>query len=165
MKHSALIAALLLSACATHKPQPFAPVNESGRAEYASYLVEGGATLRGQAFLTQRGGGTVKAAGRKVTLDPATSIGRDWWQKAGKTYAFSHRSPPAEEFLKARRSTTADADGRFRFDKLPPGNYFVRTEVTWEVGGYNPIQGGALGRMVTVPASGEVEVVLSEFAQ
>lgn len=65
--------------CATVSPPPqWTPGNEASEAEYAPFLKKGTARLSGQAFLAQRGGGVVMAAGRTVTLDPATSIGNEW---------------------------------------------------------------------------------------
>ena len=59
---------------------------EAAEAEYQPYLTAGTAGVTVQAFLTQRGGGVVKAAGRTVTLDPATSVGNESWGKAGKIW-------------------------------------------------------------------------------
>ena len=85
-----IIFAIVLSGCATLPPPQWSPVKDSTEAEYMHYFTQGTATLTGQAFLTQRGGGVVKAAGRTVTLDPATSVGNEWWGKAGKVWV--HRS-------------------------------------------------------------------------
>ena len=100
--------------------------------EYQPYLAAGNATITGQAFLTQRGGDVVKAAGRTVTLDPATSVGNEWWEKVVTDRYDQSETPPSTAFQQARRTTTADADGRFRFSDLPPGKYYLHTVVTWE---------------------------------
>lgn len=46
---------------------------------------------------------------------------------------------------------------------VPPGKYYVRTEVTWEIGGYNPTQGGLVGQVVLVEGGKNKEVVLNQF--
>ena len=166
MKTSILPFALLLSvaACATvTAPPQWSDPLEASEAEYGQYQRGGTATISGQAFLTQNNGGVVKAAGRSVTLDPATSIGNEWWGKAGKYWVHRSLTPPSPGFHKGRRTTTADADGKFRFQDLAPGKYYVRTEVTWEIGGYNPTQGGLVGQVVEVKESQNIEVILNAY--
>jgi hypothetical protein len=155
----------LLCSCATVKPPVWNPISESNEAAYQSYISGGSASLSGQAFLTQRGGGVVKAAGRTVTLDPAISVGNEWWAKSGKSWALRSFTPPSPGFAKARKTTVADADGRFKFLGLAPGKYYVRTEVTWEVGGYTPTQGGLVGQLVEVKTDQPTEVVLNQYPQ
>lgn len=140
---------------------PSAPLE----AEYAPFFIAGTASLNGQAFLTQQSGGVVKAAGRTVTLDPATTIGNEWWGKSGKLWVHRALVPPSPGFLKARKTAVADADGKFKFINLTPGKYYVRTEVTWEVGGYNPTQGGLVGQQVEIGNGESAEVVLNHFPQ
>lgn len=162
---------LLISACATTPPAPstpapsWSPVSDANEAEYLPYLQPGTSTLRGQAFLTQAGGRVVTAAGRTVTLDPATTVGNEWWGKSAKVWVHRALTPPSPTFFKARRSTTADADGRFVFSDIPAGKYYVRTEVTWEVGRHNPTQGGLVGRLVDVRDGKPNEVILNSYPE
>jgi hypothetical protein len=69
------------------------------------------------------------------------------------------------ERVRARRITTADAEGRFKFSNIPAGEYYVRTQVTWEVGGYNQTQGGLVGHIIEVKDNQNKEVILNSFAQ
>ncbi len=152
-----------LAACVSMVPPPqWSEMTSAKDAQYAPYLAGGKGQLAGQAFLVQQGGGVVKAAGREVTLDPATDVGSEWWSKAGRFWLHRDLVPPSAAFIKARRTTLADAEGRFKFDGLAPGAYYVRTEVTWQIGGYNSTQGGLVGRRVDV-ADGTREVVLNAF--
>ena len=121
-------------------------------------LVDGTAEINGQAFLVQKGGGTVKAAGRVVTLDPVTTISQNWWMQAGRVYMHRASLPPSEGFNKARRTATADADGRFKFTKLPAGSYYVRSELTWTVP-FHGVQGGLLTSKEDV-AAGETKTIM-----
>lgn len=159
----ALIA--VLSGCMMNPLPQWNAVSDAAEAEYQPYLAGGTESLAGQAFLAQRDGGVVKAAGRTVTLDPATSVGNEWWGKAGKFWVHRSLTPPSPGFAKARRTTVADADGRFKFSGLARGKYYVRTEVTWEIGGYNPTQGGLVGQVVEVRDGQTTEVVLNQYPQ
>lgn len=160
----AMVLACCVSACVSVPPVAIQWADlGSFENEYEPYLKSGTSSIQGQAFLTQRNGGVVKGAGRVVTLDPATAIGTDWWLKAGKTWVNKDKMPPSDGFIKARRSVTADADGKFRFLNIPAGRYYVRTEVTWEIGNYYPTQGGLVGTPVDVLDGKSVEIVLNEY--
>ena len=76
----------------------------------------------------------MKAAGRKVTLDPATSIGNEWWEKTELDWFKKNVIPPSTGFSQARRTTIADADGKFNFLDIPSGKYYIRAEIIWLVG-------------------------------
>lgn len=158
------LAGVLLAGCVTIQPPQWSPVDPSFEADYEHYLAGGNGVLTGQAFLTQLGGGVVKAAGRTVTLDPATTIGTEWWTKAGTNWVHRSLTPPSPGFARARRTTVADAEGRFKFTGLAPGRYYVRTEVTWMVPGSYVPEGGIVGRMVEVRDGEPTEVILNEFA-
>ena len=155
-----------ISGCVNSVEAPiWNPITESAEMEYQPYLEAGNATITGQAFLAQRGGNVVKAAGRTVTLDPATSIGNEWWKKVVTEGYGRSETPPFTAFQQARRTTTADADGRFRFSDLPPGKYYLHTVVTWETGSrYSSTQGGMVGQLVEVQAGEAIEVILSKTA-
>lgn len=135
------------------------PSTSALEAEYVPFFGSGTGSLVGQAFIRQNGGGVVKAAGKTVTLDPATTIGKEWAEKAGTKWESRSFTPPSQGFTKARRSTVADAEGRFHFSDLPKGKYIVRTEVTWMVP-YWPDQGGALLFYVDI-RDGQSEIIMS----
>jgi len=158
-----LAVVLVFAGCETLPPPPtWNPVTAELEAEYQPYLVAGAGTLTGQAFLSQRGGGVVKAAGQNVVLDPATTLGNEWWGKAGKKWVHRMLTPPSPAFAKARRTVVADADGKFHFSKLPAGKYYVHTEVTWDVA-YLGVQGGIVGQLIEVPIDGTAEVILNQM--
>jgi len=102
-------------------------------AEYASYLAPtGNASLAGRGFVTD-GGREQPAAGQPVTLDPATSSARRWYERFGMVCnTFDSSASPDDLFRRTRRTTVTDADGNFTFSGLPPGTYFVRTRVLWD---------------------------------
>lgn len=150
-----------LAACyPTPHYAPVAAISPPNEAEYAPYLVPGTASVSGQGFLVQRGGATVRAAGREVTLDPATAYAMAWYTSSGY-------GGDAAIFIQARRTTTADADGRFTFSGLPAGRYIVKTNVTWEVPSQTgtSVQGGMVSRVITVAAGEKKEnVILNQTA-
>ena len=148
---------IVISGCGA--PLQWNPVTKSAEKEYQPYLVDRNATITGQAFLKQRGGGVVTAAGNTVTLDPATSIGNEWWKKAGLDWYKQSEIPPSTAFTQARRTTIADADGRFKFPNLSQGKYYVCTMVTWDTGG--DFQGGFVGQLVEVQDGESKEVILT----
>lgn len=169
MKKTPLISAVLaltLTACAS-APVPLpswsSPAPDKETAEYASYLTPGTGSLTGQAFLTQKSGGVVPAAGHPVTLDPVTSTSIEWWQKAGTQFKVKDFTPPSSNFQNARKTATADGSGRFSFTNLPAGKYFVRTILTWEVP-YWGTQGGILGDVVEVKQDQASSVILNHYA-
>ena len=152
-----------LTGCVTTPPSPqWNPVTEAKEAEYQAYLKVGTGTVTGQALLANRLGAEVKAAGRTITLDPATSVGTEWWDKAGRIWALRSLTPPSLAFAKARRTVVADEDGKFKFSELPSGQYYVRTEITWKVGNYNSVQGGLVGQIVEVRDGQTNEVSLNQ---
>jgi hypothetical protein len=165
-RHAVAILALSLSACATVKLTPptwdvRAPEKEA--AEYAPFLKTGSGTISGQAFLTQRGGGVVTAAGQEVLIDPATPTAIEWWHKAGTQFDFRDLMHPSQNFQNARKRVIADASGKFSLGGLPVGRYFVRTILTWDVP-YHGIQGGLLGELVEVKEGQTTNLILNHYA-
>jgi hypothetical protein len=152
-----------LAGCITTPPPPqWNPVAEAAEAEYQAYLKAGTGTVAGRASLANRFGAEVKAAGRIITLDPATSVGKEWWGKAGRIWIHHSLTPPSPAFARSRRMVVAGADGRFKFSGLPPGEYYVRTEITWKIANYGSIQGGLVGQAVEVRDGQVTEVILNQ---
>ncbi len=155
-------AAAFFIGCVATQPTWNQTTNQS-ESEYKPYMRTGTGSVTGQAFFVQRGGVVVMAAGRTITLDPATSTGKEWWAKAGKNWSLRSTTPTSQNFKKARRKTVADAEGRFKFKGLPSGNYFIRTDVTWMAG--SSIQGGLVGKQIVVKNGRVTELILNEYAQ
>jgi hypothetical protein len=59
---------------------------------------------------------------------------------------------PEPRFVAARKTTTADAEGRFRFTRLVAGTYLVRSMVTWQGRGDSVRQGGVVAALAKVEA-------------
>lgn len=133
----ALVCVALLSGCAA-PPQPRHAIFSTE--QYAPFDHPGTGRLSGQAFMKTRGGDVKYAAGAEIYLNPLTEYSREHYERAIKGY---ERLEPADERMwKYRRVVTADAEGRFTFDNLPEGDYFVFGWVTWEyVSGYSHYAG------------------------
>lgn len=111
--------------------------------EYAPFSGRGDGAVEGQAFLRTRGGDVKFGAGAVVALVPATSHGREWFERTvlgGE--ALEPEDPRAARF---RRTTRADGFGGFAFEELPAGEYLLACEIRWEI---------ADGRGGTLPAGG-----------
>jgi len=146
-----------LSACV---PPSKKMTNKFDLAEHARFRNSGKASISGQAFLRQQGGGVVRCAGEEVVLVPATPFFREI------TDTFKSRAVPEnmkelrESYQPVSRKTFCDADGKFRFDNIPSGDWFISTKVQWIVGGVP--QGGLLQSEVKTSAVGEVVVLLTD---
>lgn len=157
--------ATLLMGCTAATQVPTDPIARPPfpEHEYAVLEATGTAIVTGQAFLKTVGGDVKTAAGESVYLNPVTSY---------STYAYtasdaSQRpmAPPDPRLLQYMKSVTADASGRFTFKNVPPGEYYVVTQVTWQAptgyqGGLRT-QGGVLRKRVTAKNSEATEVILT----
>lgn len=123
-----LAAALILTGCQV-APQPY--ITAFDPVEYEPYEREGTGVVVGQAFLRTEGGGVVTAAGRTVHLFPATKNSSEFIMRS--VIAYERLEPADPRAAKYGRSTIADADGRFRFEGLPAGRYYVTSYISWKV--------------------------------
>lgn len=141
----------------------------------ASQMEPGSATLEGNAFMQQRGGGVVTCAGYPVQIMPVTRYATERFSVQygevldGETAMWSaadaaqHKfvfEPDPPEFHKARRLTKCDSSGNFQFDDLRAGSYYVMTAVIWNVG-YRT-QGGALLTRVTLRDGQHKRIIVSQ---
>lgn len=172
----ALIVAVVLPGCfaamipPSHEPVVYQRTAKFSETEYAPYGRSGGATIEGQAFAMTRGGDSKKCAGRQVILHPATSYSTEWFEHAVLQEEIVQ--PIGDVRLgQYQRTTTSDADGRFVFENVPAGAYFVTCRVSWEVartvcmgrGCYTTgdEQGGTVYARVTVAEGARVRVVVT----
>ncbi|MDB5596904.1 MAG: putative lipoprotein [Hyphomicrobiales bacterium] len=165
MRISVLLTSLLaLSACGT-----MAPPDVAFDAKEAAYInTQGKATIEGHAFLSSRGGKVMAAAGETVRLVPATTYARKRFAllfPSGKFRgAFLYRNMEAnEEYAALTRSTKAESNGRFTFEHVAPGDYFVATQKAWVDAKTQMQEGGAFYETVTITGkeSDPVAVIVS----
>lgn len=163
---AAACAPLALGAC--HSAAP--PQARFDPADAAFIRKEGQATILGHAFLRDlHGGASVRsAAGEIVRLIPATAYARERFAHfyGQKKFLPALMAPTPEQdadYAAYTRTTKANATGRFTFEKLAPGRYFVTTQITWTPNGGLLSQGGAMYDEVEVTGkeSEPIEVILS----
>lgn len=150
-----VVSALLLAGCVTRTLETtFDP-------QAASFIhTSGNGRIEGQAFLRRNDGVVVYAAGSHVTLIPATAYADE---RIAQVYGSGKRAYLGVDFQNDdprfhdhTRSTKADGEGRFVFDALARGRYYVVTSVYW----LNGQEGGWFYETATVD-DGPVTVIMS----
>ncbi len=155
----ALAAIFALTACVAQ--QPDTPLGSSPDPAAMSIIRQaGGASITGQAFARQRGGGVVTAAGEEILLVPATPYTREVVRKMGSGQKQAQAASIMRQYT---RSTIADAGGNFRFAGLAAGSYIVLAQVQWEVPTqYGSVpQGGGMWQEVGVSAGEQASIIMS----
>ena len=110
-------------------------------ADYVPFAKPGTGSISGQAFAKTQRGNVRYAAGDKITLIPTTVYGVTWMGMMrrdissvlsyGNNPDYIKHLPMDPRAATFTRTTTADAEGRFRFDELAPGDYVVFTTIRW----------------------------------
>jgi hypothetical protein len=117
--------------------------------------------ITGQAFLKTVGGDVKYGAGNTVALHPVTSLTTEWYDKAiVQGIPLVTGNPHTDDY---RKLTTGDGEGRFEFDNLPAGDYYVTCAINWGVPselGIVPTGGIAYAR-VTVRNGETVKAVVT----
>lgn len=162
---SAAACALLLAGCqSTGAPRPGITVAFS--AQEAAFIHKvGSARIDGQAFLVLPGGQSRPAAGETVRLIPATAYARARIAHLYKGQKFVRAAdipniPAPAQYVENTRSTTANSGGRFQFDEVAPGSYFVVTQKIYRPEGALTPQGGAMYENVTIKGSETAKLVV-----
>lgn len=128
-------------------------------ANFEPYSDSGESTIAGQAFLKTKGGDVKLAAGNTISLFPATPYTREM-VKVVNTGRHLDPTTIDNRFHSYIKRTTADAEGRFEFNNLVPGDYFLEATISWYVSKYNTA-GGTIFKEVHVDKDEETHVVLT----
>lgn len=163
-----LFGLLALSSCMTYEPEPLnLGAFSASDAEFAK--ATGNATLSGNAFLRQRGGGVVTCAGEEVWIIPATDYSKQvialWFDDDNYRSYFDARADELDPgFWNSVKKTQCDSDGRFQAREIADGDYFVVTAVRWSVPGryYSESQGGHMYEPAHIEAGKDVDLVMSQ---
>jgi len=131
---AAVIAAVIVAGCQSSRP----PATVSFSVEEAAFIRKPGTgVIVGHAFRTRPSGTVVNAAGEVVRLVPATAFARERFKqlygerKYVPASAYPKQDTPDPAYAEYTRTTKAEANGRFVFDKVAPGSYFISTQVIW----------------------------------
>jgi hypothetical protein len=155
------IALILLTAVCVSGCRPEREVlTNFAMTEHDAFMRAGTSIVEGQAFLRQQGGGVVRCAGEEVMLVPATAYFREYTGivRAGGIPKDIERLRSLHQG--AVRRATCDADGKFRFEKLPAGKWIVSTRIRWMAG--NVPQGGVVVGEVEVAPGATGTVIMGD---
>lgn len=136
--------------------------------EYAATQQVGEGVINGDLYLTSASGAIQKGTNTKVTLEPATSYMKAYYAKFGNLDAAKRDPDVQPPVLDPRRATyvreaTTDQNGRFDFDHIPNGTYYISSELTWSAqsDGKTITEGGTVTKLVTVSGSQPQKVLLT----
>lgn len=155
----AVVAVALVSACASPPYEIKAPFDP---AEFAIAEQTGTGVIEGQAFMRQRGGGVVTAAGNEVVLVPANRYTEEMARAVQMGLQAGGWANLVPEYHLYTRAEIAGVDGDFRFENVPAGDWIIATQVMWSVplgGYYSSIEGGSLVQKISL-SEGEIERVI-----
>lgn len=137
----------------------------------AAFLDKPGKTaIHGQAFLPDKTGkvDVRYAAGEVVRLIPVTSYAQarlDYYFHGAKFAPASSiaKNDPDPDYLAHTRATKTGSTGRFAFENVPPGRYYLSTQVIWQPEQAFQSEGGLMYEEATVTGAETkpVEVVIS----
>jgi hypothetical protein len=152
-------AALMIGGCVSQpapQPRPSFPVEE-----YKALPVTGTGTVEGQVFMKTVGGDVKYGAGSQVYLNPVTSYSEHWYRTIYEVRApIQPADPQQSNFVKI---TQADGSGAFQFSDVPPGRYFLTSEVRWQAPSQWGLtnQGGQITDRITVTNGKTTKVMLT----
>lgn len=174
VKIVAIACVLMLNACAPIQVN----LPEFNESHAKMLLKDGKNTIVGSAFLKQQDGYIQSCAGSVVELIPATDYAKS---RINRLYEIDQRKfyIPTNERLKfisqkdtdeanyidLRKRTVCDIDGKFEFENVHDGSFFVRTYVTWII--YNDgfsttaVAGGPVILPVTVKNGQTKKIVVT----
>jgi hypothetical protein len=159
----AVMAGFLVS-CAPVPVRVAAAFNEAD----AKAMLPGGSSVTGSAFIRQQGGGVVSCAGGVVLLIPKTAYAGEWARHVyGADSGPGYRPAmlrginflDSDAFSRTVRTTNCDVSGRFNFDRVGDGCFYVVSKVTWTVG--YETQGGSIMRSIELSGGEKKDIVLS----
>ncbi len=165
----ALCCVFLLAACVGTERKP---ATVAFSVEEAAFIRKPGTTtITGHAFRTRPSGTVVNAAGEVVRLVPMTAYARERFQNFyGNRKFVPHRNYPREDnpdpaYGEYTRTTKAESNGNFIFRNVPPGQYFLTTQIIWGDEDAFAREGGSVYDSVTVTGKEQepIHVILSGY--
>ena len=168
---SLLISLIILSSCAISPTiLPIDSYYDKSEVEWS--FADGTGKVEGNAFLSRRDGMLVKCSGQEVGLVPvgtySTEIVTKLYRNVNGGYntaglgrvSIDTQSQDYLEYMQDNRRTVCDVDGKFVFENIPAGEYYVYTGVFWQINDYF-YEGGSMARRVKVSENKTTKVTLS----
>lgn len=159
---ASIVSMLALCGCRT-------PPTSAFDAVAANYInTQGSGRIDAHAFYRDEKGKIIYAAGEHAFLIPVTAYAEQrFFQIYGKDKYVQTKFMPWDDadpqFKKYMRSTKAESNGRFSFDNVAPGDYYVATAVSWWPENSLLAKGAAIYERVTVTGKEKepVKVIVS----
>ena len=131
--------------------------------EYNVLSKTGNASLTGQAFMKTLGGDVKYAAGCDILLSPITSYSQQWYNES---YLLNKPiEDPDPQLYEYTYKTLGDAEGRFAFNNIPEGNYYLITTIIWYTAtGFNyslEPQGGTIAEKIYLKENENLNIVFT----
>src|SRR3954454_6000117 len=148
------VASFALTACVT-VAKIDTEFDEAMQQQAAKQLEPGDATIKGEAFLRPGTWRSLKAAGERITLIPATPYAEERIRKIFGSGSFAPANggtmaPSNETYSALTRTTKGVHEGKFVFDNVKPGRYYLTCLIVWRNAGEFLWQGGTVMEEVTV---------------
>lgn len=162
---AAAAVALMLGGCVATQPRVYNIDTPFDEAQAKAQTQPGSNTLKGSAFLRQRGGAVVTCAGAEATLIPATEYATDRIRaiygntNKGQALYATKFSPDYTGYRTHTLKSTCDAQGNFVFERVADGSFYVSAIVRWEAGG--AAQGGPIMQRVDLRGGETKSVILT----
>jgi hypothetical protein len=91
--------------------------------EYVPYARPGTGRVSGQILFRTETDEVKPGAGKQVVLVPVTTYSTEWWQR--EVVGGQRLQPPESRAAPFERAASADRQGRFHFEDLPAGEYYL----------------------------------------
>lgn len=180
-----ILTVFILSSCVCKRAPILTHVmkNEFNVKQAQQLMKKGNNTIIGNAFIRQNGGGVVTCAGSRVSLVPATSYAEErlkyLYSGTEKGYnpiifkgcgqfglAMEYNfTPSPDNYTKLTKETVCDSSGHFKFNNVSEGEFFITTNVIWQVPSttsYTMVpNGGTLMQKVILKKGETKEIIMS----
>jgi hypothetical protein len=150
-----LCAALVATLGCTHRHLKKEEINER---EYAAYRTRGSARITGQVTMTLSSGTVLVGSACQVRLTPVTTDSTRYIQDVVLQGGTKEWKEDADAVWWV---TTASEDGRFSFEEVPSGSYYLTCPVAWRDSVTGSAQQRILWTETTVAGSDAVDVTVS----
>ncbi len=120
---------ITLQACARPEIAMTLAYNES---DHAAWMASGTAEISGEGFIRRPNARLARCSGGRVRLAPASPYFREWVQINRRGGNAANGAQLVEAHKKAVRVTQCNMQGRFSFENLPAGKWFVLTQITFD---------------------------------